>query len=85
MYLLSDGERVGVDLLPSDTPVSFKFKIEPNVTCSWKRENLLVGLSATHLGLSEEDYRLLLFDVAAEIVGTKSSDSPHASANRRRI
>ncbi|GFZ57664.1 hypothetical protein PSE10A_01750 [Pseudomonas amygdali pv. eriobotryae] len=34
-------------MLPSDTPVSFK--IEPNVTCSWKRENLLVGLSAAHL------------------------------------
>lgn len=47
MYLLSDGERVGADLLPSDTPTSFE--IEPNVTCSWKRENLLAGLSATHL------------------------------------
>ncbi|WP_065873924.1 MULTISPECIES: hypothetical protein [unclassified Pseudomonas] len=47
MYLLSDGERVGADLLPSDTPASFE--IEPNATCSWKRENLLTGLSATHL------------------------------------
>lgn len=47
MYLLSDGERVGADLLPSDTPASFE--IEPNVTCSWKRENLLAGLSTTHL------------------------------------
>lgn len=46
MYLLSDGERVGADLLPSDTPVSFE--IEPNATCFWKRENLLAGLSATH-------------------------------------
>lgn len=47
MYLLSDGERVGADLLPSDTPASFE--IEPNVTCSWKRENLLSDLSAIHL------------------------------------
>ncbi|VVO18482.1 hypothetical protein PS718_04017 [Pseudomonas fluorescens] len=47
MYLLSDGERVGADLLPTDTPPSFE--IEPNATCSWKRENLLSGLSATHL------------------------------------
>ncbi|MGC5699132.1 hypothetical protein J4P02_02890 [Pseudomonas sp. NFXW11] len=47
MYLLSDGERVGADLLPSDTPDSFE--IEPNQTCSWKRENLLAGLSATRL------------------------------------
>ncbi|MGI4836292.1 MAG: hypothetical protein ACRYF9_01590 [Janthinobacterium lividum] len=48
MYLLSDGERVGADLLPSDTPTAFE--IEPNAACSWKRENLLAGLSATHLG-----------------------------------
>lgn len=47
MYLLSDGESVGADSLPLDTPVSFE--IEPNVTCSWKRENLLKDLSATHL------------------------------------
>ena len=47
MYLLSDGERVGADLFPSDTPAPFE--IEPNVTCSWKRENLLADLSATHL------------------------------------
>jgi len=47
MYLLSDGESVGADFLPSDTPISFE--IEPNVTCSWKRENLLAVLSATHL------------------------------------
>ena len=47
MYLLSDGESVGADLLPSDTPSSFE--IEPNATCSWKRENLLAGLSATYL------------------------------------
>lgn len=47
MYLLSDGARVGADLLPSVTPASFE--IEPNATCSWKRENLLTGLSATHL------------------------------------
>ncbi|WDG40774.1 hypothetical protein PUP72_19260 [Pseudomonas synxantha] len=47
MYLLSDGERVGADLLPSVTPASFE--IEPNATCSWRRENLLTGLSATHL------------------------------------
>lgn len=47
MYLLSDGERVGADLLPSVTPASFE--IEPNATCSWKRENLLTDLSATHL------------------------------------
>nr|WP_306456120.1 hypothetical protein [Pseudomonas flavescens] len=47
MYLLSDGQRVGSDLLPSDTPASFE--IEPNVPCSWKRENLLAGLSATQL------------------------------------
>lgn len=46
MYLLSDGERVGADLLPSDTPASFE--IEPNLTCSWKRENLLADLSATN-------------------------------------
>ena len=31
MYLLSDGERVGADLFPSDTPAPFE--IEPNVTC----------------------------------------------------
>lgn len=47
MYLLSDGEGVGADLLPSDTPASFE--IELNVTCFWKRENLLAGLSATQL------------------------------------
>ncbi|MBV1815289.1 hypothetical protein KTT58_21360 [Pseudomonas viridiflava] len=47
MYLLNDGERVGADLLTSDTPASFE--IEPNVTCFWNRENLLAGLSATHL------------------------------------
>lgn len=47
MYLLSDGEGVGSDLLPPDTVVSFE--IELNVTCSWKRENLLAGLSATQL------------------------------------
>ena len=47
MYLLSDGERVGADLLPSYTPAAFE--IEPNVTCFWNRENLLAGLSATHL------------------------------------
>lgn len=47
MYLLSDGESVGADLLPSGTPASFE--IEPNMTCSWRRENLLAGLSATHL------------------------------------
>lgn len=47
MYLLSDGESIGATSLPLDTPVSFE--IEPNVTCSWKRENLLEGLSATHL------------------------------------
>lgn len=47
MYLLNDGERVGADLLPSLTPASFE--IEPNATCSWKRENLLIGVSATHL------------------------------------
>ncbi|WP_438279469.1 hypothetical protein [Pseudomonas alabamensis] len=39
MYLLSDGERVGADLLPSDAPASFE--IEPNMTCSWKRETHL--------------------------------------------
>lgn len=48
MYLLSDGERVGADLLPSDTPTAFE--IEPNAACSWKRESLLAGLSVTHLG-----------------------------------
>ena len=47
MYILSDGERVGADLLPSNTTASFE--IEPNVICSWKRESLLAGLSATHL------------------------------------
>ncbi|MGE8405783.1 MAG: hypothetical protein ACN6QH_01905 [Pseudomonas sp.] len=47
MYLLSDGESVGADLLPSGPPASFE--IEPNMTCSWRRENLLAGLSATHL------------------------------------
>ena len=39
MYLLSDGERVGADLLPSDTPASFE--IEPNATCSWKLKTCL--------------------------------------------
>ncbi|WP_312934215.1 hypothetical protein [Pseudomonas sp.] len=48
MYLLSDGEKVGADFLPSETPTAFD--IEPNATCSWKREDLLAGLSATHLG-----------------------------------
>ncbi len=47
MSLLSDGERVGSDLLPSDTPAAFE--LEPNAACSWKRENTLIGLSATHL------------------------------------
>lgn len=42
MYLLSDGERVGVDLLPSDKPASFE--IEPNTTCPWKRETYLQAL-----------------------------------------
>ncbi|MBD9517447.1 hypothetical protein [Pseudomonas sp. PDM22] len=47
MYLLSDGESVGADSLPLDTPVFFE--IEPNASCAWKRENLLAGLSADHL------------------------------------
>lgn len=47
MYLLTDGERVGADLLPSDTPAAFE--IDPNAACSWRRENLLAALSATHL------------------------------------
>ncbi|MDF3934659.1 hypothetical protein [Pseudomonas citronellolis] len=47
MYLLSDGESVGADSLPLNAPVSFE--IEPNATCSWRRESLLAGLSACHL------------------------------------
>lgn len=43
MYLLSDGERVGADLYPTDTPAAFE--IEPDVTCAWKREDLLATLS----------------------------------------
>jgi hypothetical protein len=47
MYLLSDGESVGADLSSINTPNSFE--IEPNATCSWKRENLLAVLSASWL------------------------------------
>lgn len=47
MYLLSDGESVGADLFPINTPDSFE--IEPNATCSWKREDLLTVLSAPYL------------------------------------
>ncbi|MED7670632.1 hypothetical protein GXB78_25840 [Pseudomonas moraviensis subsp. stanleyae] len=47
MYLLNDGQSVGADSVPSDTPAPFE--IEPNVTYSWKRENLLAGSSASHL------------------------------------
>ncbi len=47
MYLLSDGESVGTDLFPINTPDAFE--IEPNAMCSWKRENLLVALSASYL------------------------------------
>jgi hypothetical protein len=47
MYLLSDGECVGADLFPINTPGSFE--IEPNAMCYWKRENLLTVLSARHL------------------------------------
>lgn len=47
MYLLSDGESVGADSLPLDTPISFE--IEPGASCQWKRENLLAGLSASYL------------------------------------
>lgn len=47
MYLLSDGERVGADLLPTDAPTSFD--IEPDATCSWKMKSLFTDLSASHL------------------------------------
>lgn len=47
MYLLSNGESVGADAFPIDIPAAFD--IEPNVTCAWKKENLLAALSASHL------------------------------------
>jgi hypothetical protein len=47
MYLLSDGDSAGADLLPIKTPTSFDLK--PDATCSWKRENLLAALSVSHL------------------------------------
>jgi hypothetical protein len=47
MYLLSDGERAGADLLPITTPTPFDLK--PDATCCWKRENLLAALSTSHL------------------------------------
>ncbi|UFH50235.1 hypothetical protein [Pseudomonas sp. KNUC1026] len=47
MYILNDGERVGADLTPGKVPPSFE--IEPNAICSWRREDLLADLSATHL------------------------------------
>ncbi|WP_426201165.1 hypothetical protein [Pseudomonas sp. TWP3-1] len=47
MHTLSDGESVGADLLPIDTPPTFE--IEPGAICSWRIECLLTRLSATHL------------------------------------
>jgi len=43
MYLLSDGESVGADLL--DLPPPAPFELDAVSTCSWRRENLLTGLS----------------------------------------
>ncbi|OLU30699.1 hypothetical protein BVH06_15540 [Pseudomonas sp. PA27(2017)] len=47
MYLLSDGESVGANLAPLNIPVSFE--LGHGAFCSWKREDLLVQVSATHL------------------------------------
>jgi len=47
MYLLSDGECVGADPLPFETPEAFE--LESGAICSWKNEDLLAGLSAVHL------------------------------------
>lgn len=43
MYLLSDGESVGADLLDPGPPAPFE--LDAASTCSWRRENLLTGLS----------------------------------------
>ncbi|WP_237149605.1 hypothetical protein [Pseudomonas mediterranea] len=42
MYLLSDGESVGADLENPEPPVAFE--LDASSTCSWRIENLLVGL-----------------------------------------
>ncbi|MHC8391551.1 hypothetical protein ACYZTM_26760 [Pseudomonas sp. MDT2-39-1] len=47
MYLLADGESVGAD--QSDLPPPAPFELEAASTCSWRRENLLCGLSARSL------------------------------------
>ncbi|MDU8361164.1 hypothetical protein [Pseudomonas syringae group sp. J309-1] len=47
MYLLSNGESVGADLLPLEPPISFD--LESGDTCSWLREDLLQDLEASHL------------------------------------
>ncbi|RMR01358.1 hypothetical protein ALP94_03857 [Pseudomonas savastanoi pv. glycinea] len=47
MYLLSNGESVGADLLPLEAPISFD--LESGDTCSWLREDLLQDLEACHL------------------------------------
>ena len=47
MYLLSNGESVGADLLPLSVPASFE--IEAGSMCTWEKEDLLVILSAVHL------------------------------------
>lgn len=47
MYLLSNGESVGADLLPLEPPIAFG--LESGDTCSWLREDLLQDLEARHL------------------------------------
>lgn len=71
MYLLSDGDSAGADLLPIKTPTSFD--LEPGATCSWKRENLLTALSASHLEgdtvYEVEGILNSLYDQAPRLVG----------------
>ncbi|MBC3948766.1 hypothetical protein [Pseudomonas folii] len=47
MYLLSNGESVGADLLPLVPPIPFD--LESGDTCSWLRQDLLQDLEASHL------------------------------------